>query len=52
LNQHPDAASYFQFSILETFSAGTAKSIIIAREHQIIKRLGTDKFGLNHDQCG
>ena len=52
LNQHPDAASYFQFSILETFSAGTAKSIIIAREHQIIKHLGTDKFGLNHNQGG
>jgi hypothetical protein len=31
-------------------AASTAKSIIIAREHQIIKRLGTDKFGLNHNQ--
>ena len=52
LNQYPEAASYFQFSILETFSAGTAKSIITAREHQIIKHLGTDKFGLNHNQGG
>ena len=50
LNQYPGAAIFFQFSILETFSAGTARGIITAREHQIIKHLGTDKWGLNHNQ--
>jgi hypothetical protein len=48
LKENRGAEKHFRYLILETFPKNTAKSDILKREHQLIKRFGTDKSGLNH----